>query len=414
MLLCPFEDSHIVHLRPLVDTRPVYGLRTGIHTLLDALRMLLPATGVVLHTRAFLAATAGEAFALPVNRFPAGTDILFVNGRYVPEAGPLLDRIRALPRGAGTVLVQDETVVAAYLASVPEGFALPDTVTPEVFDGLAVETVTDATFVAALPDLVHGVRDAITRDYERVMRGTRQIERPDVMVQDGAFLIEPDHIFMGKGCRIHAATVVDASNGPVYFDDDVVVWPGAIVRGPVFVGAESQVKALASIEGTAIGPGCKVSGEVHTSVFHSCSTKGHQGFVGHTYVGQWCNFGADTNTSNLRNDYGPVSLYDYAAEDFVDTGHQFMGLVMADHAKCSINTMFNTGTVVGVGSNLYGAGFHDRFVPGFSWGEPGAYVPYRLDKFLRVAEVVMPRRNHVLTPAQREMLTYLHAHSHAG
>ncbi|MEM8560544.1 MAG: hypothetical protein AAGG50_22190, partial [Bacteroidota bacterium] len=158
---------------------------------------------------------------------------------------------------------------------------------------------------------------------------------------------------------------------------------------------------------SAVGPWSKVGGEVSQSVVHSYSNKGHDGYLGNAYLGRWCNLGADTNTSNLRNDYGPVTLFDAVAQAFLPTGQQFLGLVMADHAKCGINTMFNTGTVVGVASNVYGGGFVPRLVPSFAWGgwQERGFVPYRIDKALQVAEAVMKRRDIVLTDAERTLLT---------
>ncbi len=408
MLLCPFEDAATVHLRPLVDTRPVYALRLGLFSPLDLFRKLIRANGVVLHARPYLAAAANAEHGLPVNRLPENVAVLFVNGRYVPQKDALLDRINRLEGGSGVLLMQDDTLVAAYLPEVPAGFRLPEFVTAELFGSLPVEQVSTHALLSDVPGLIHGVHHAIARDFDVQTENRRQIERAGTVVQDGAHLIEPDALFLAPGATVRAGAVLDASEGPIYLDENAAVMPGAVVRGPVYVGVGSRINALASVEGVAIGPGCKVGGEVHTTIFHSFSNKAHQGFVGHTYVGRWCNFGADTNTSNLRNDYGPVSLYDYAAGDFVDSGKQFLGLALGDHSRCAIDTTFNTGTVVGVGCNLYGPGFHDRFVPAFSWGEPGAYAPYRLDKFLRVAEIVMPRRDRTLTDVERDMLAYLH------
>lgn len=409
MLLCPFEDDQVAHFRPLVDTRPVYGLRVGIHSPLESITARLPHTGLLLHARAYLAAVANEQYGAPVNRFPPGVGVLFVNGRYVPEPGPLLDRLTAIRDGdAGVMLLQGSDVVAAWMPSVPEGFSLPDAVTAEAFQELAVEAVEGATFSCSIPDLVHDVRTSLARDFALRTGGVRQIERTDAMVHPSALVVEPDAIFLAPGAEVRPGAILDASEGPIYLDQRSIVMPAAVLRGPVYVGVGSRINVGANVEGTAIGPGCKVGGEVHTALFHACSNKAHQGFLGHSYVGQWCNFGAGTDASNLRNDYGSIALYDHAAGDFVDTGRQFMGLVFGDHSRCGIDSTFNTGTVVGVGCNLYGPGFHDRFVPAFSWGEPGAYAPYRLDKFLRVADTVMQRRDLRLTDADRAMLTQLH------
>ncbi len=410
MLLCPFEDAAAGAFRPLADTRPVYDLRRGLFTAREALAHLVPHTGLVLHCRARLAPKMREALDVPVNYFPAGTGILFVNGRWVAEKGDVLARLQGVRDGdAPFALVHEGALVAAWVPALPPGFALPDAVGPEAFGFVPRETVDGARLHAAIPDLIYDVRDALRRDVALLTRGLRAIERPGATVHPAALLVEPDAIFVAPGGQVHAGAILDATEGPIFLAENASVMHGAVLRGPVFVGAGSRVNVGANVEGAAIGPGCKVGGEVHTSIFDGNANKSHQGFVGHSYIGRWCNLGADTNTSNLRNDYGTVSLYRYDRGDFVDTGRQFMGLAMGDHAKCSINTMFNTGTVVGVGCNLYGAGFHSRFVPAFSWGEPGAYLPYRLDKFMRVAEIVTARRDHTLTVAERELLAALHA-----
>lgn len=413
MLLIPFEDAQALHLRPLVDTRPVYALRLGIRTLLQTHRAAFPnATGVILHARGYLAASAREAHDLPANRIPAGTDVLLVNGRWIAGAGDALARVQEGARKGAKLFTQGDDVVAAWLPGLTESAELPDLLDAHALVRMAggsperVELST-ARLVTGLPDLVHGVGDAIERDWAALRRGYKQIERENVTLSPSASLVNEDDIFLAEGVTVKAGAVVSAEDGPVYLDQGVTVHEGAVVRGPLYLGPASHAKAGARLDALAAGPGCKIGGEVHTTVFQSFSSKAHDGFFGHSYVGQWCNVGAGTDTSNLRNDYGQVKLYDVHAGEALDTGHQFMGLVLGDHSKCSIGTTFNTGTVVGVGCNLYGPGFHDRYVPAFSWGSPGAYSGYRIDKFLRVARAVMPRRDRELTAAQEELLRFL-------
>jgi UDP-N-acetylglucosamine diphosphorylase/glucosamine-1-phosphate N-acetyltransferase len=198
--------------------------------------------------------------------------------------------------------------------------------------------------------------------------------------------------------------VLDASGGPIHLDDGATVMAQAVLRGPAYVGPKAQIKVGANVTGSAIGFWCKLGGEVHDSVLHSLTNKAHAGFLGHSYLGRWCNLGADTNTSNLKNDYGEVTLYDTETGAFEPTGRQFVGVVMGDHSKCGINTMFDTGTIVGVSCNLFGAGFPARHVPSFSWGGPESFTTYRLDKALQVADTVMRRRDRHLTDADRENL----------
>ncbi len=413
MLLVPFEDSGALALRPLVDTRPVYDLRLGIRSTLQTIQAAFPnATGTILHTRDYLAATARAEHGLPANRIPAGVDVLFVNGRWIAGAGDALGRVEQALRGSAKLFVQDDTVVAAWIPAMLDAADLPDFIDAEELTrlgGPSTEHValSTAKLVESVPGVVHGVRDAIERDFAVLRRGYRQVERENVTMSPSAVLVDEDAIYLAEGVTVKANAVLSAENGPIYLDAGVTVHEGAVLRGPLYMGPMSHANTNAKLDGIAVGPGCKIGGEVHTTIVFGFSNKAHDGFMGHTYVGQWCNIGAGTDVSNLRNDYGPVSLYSMHERAMQSTGKQFMGLVLGDHSKCSIGTTFNTGTVVGVGGNLYGPGFHDRFVPAFTWGSPGAYTPYRVDKFLRVAEAVMPRRDRELTPEQEELLRYL-------
>ncbi len=294
--------------------------------------------------------------------------------------------------------MQDGTVVAAVLPGARADVPLST---------LAAEAPAEALGGALLVTRLWHLAPQVARFIEEEVRRYAPVAGHAANVHPSAVLVNPDAITLGEGVRIRAGAVVTAEEGPVVLLDGAEVGEHAVVRGPCIVGRGSTVKPLASVEGTIIGPGCKVGGEVHTSLLLGRANKAHAGFLGHSVIAHWCNLGASTDTSNLRNDYGDVSLYDPVAQDFAPTGAQFLGLVLGDHSKCGIGTTFNTGTVVGVGCNLYGAGFHDRHVPSFSWGEPGAYVPYRFDKFTRVAEAVLARRHLTLHPDERAALERL-------
>jgi UDP-N-acetylglucosamine diphosphorylase/glucosamine-1-phosphate N-acetyltransferase len=413
MLLIPFEDAASLRFRPLVDTRPVYDLRLGIRSPLAIAQAAFPnASGTALHARSYLAATVREQHDLPVNRIPEGVDALLVNGRWLAYPGDALDRISDAVGGEATAFVQDGTLVAAWIPARSSSADLPDLLDPEALADLVGGSIkqielSTAHLLTDIASLIHGVGEAVERDFEALRRGYRQVEREDVTLSPSAVLVDPDAIYLAPGVTVKAGAVLSAESGPIYLDEGVTVHEGAILRGPLYLGPACHANVNAKLDTLAAGPGCKIGGEVHSTLFYGFSNKAHDGFVGHSYVGQWCNIGAGTDTSNLRNDYGPVALYDLNAGEVRPTDQLFLGLILGDHSKCSIGTTFNTGTVVGVGGNLYGPGFHDRFVPSFSWGTPGAYQPYRIDKFLRVAEAVMPRRDRTLTEAQEELLRYL-------
>jgi UDP-N-acetylglucosamine diphosphorylase/glucosamine-1-phosphate N-acetyltransferase len=200
------------------------------------------------------------------------------------------------------------------------------------------------------------------------------------------------HIFIEKGAKI-SCSILNAENGPIYIGKNTEIMEGAIIRGPFAMGENAVLKMGAKIYGpTTLGPHCKVGGEVNNSVFFGYSSKAHDGFLGNSVIGEWCNLGADTNNSNLKNNYAEIKLWNYEMERFKKTGLQFCGLIMGDHSKCGINTMFNTGTVIGVSANIFGSGFPRNFVPSFSWGGASGFQVYKLHKVFEVASKVFERR----------------------
>jgi UDP-N-acetylglucosamine diphosphorylase/glucosamine-1-phosphate N-acetyltransferase len=261
-------------------------------------------------------------------------------------------------------------------------------------------------------DLLGTLDAALRRDF-KAAAGPYNIldtiyDRQGADVHPSVVAIRPEHILLSEGVNVKAGAVLSAEDGPIHLGPGTTVGEQAVVRGPLYLGAEAQVRIGANVGSAAFGPWCKIGGEVHSTVVQGYTNKAHAGFLGHSVLGQWCNLGADTNNSNLKNDYGPVSAYDPAAGALVDTGRQFAGLFMGDHGKAGINTMFNTGTVVGTNCNVYGGGFPPRYVPPFSWGSPDVgFAPYRLGKALRVAETMMARRDVKLTDADRTLLTTL-------
>lgn len=216
------------------------------------------------------------------------------------------------------------------------------------------------------------------------------------------------NIFLEEGAVVEGA-FLNATHGPIYIGKDAEVMEGSLIRGPFALCEHAVVKMGGKIYGgTTIGPFCKVGGEVSNSIFYGYSNKGHDGFVGNSLIGEWCNLGADTNTSNLKNNYGKVSTYSFEQQKEVQTDVQFMGLTMGDHSKCGINTMFNTASVVGVSVNVFGAGFPDKFLPSFSWGGSEGTVPYRFEKAIEYANAMMERRNLQLTEQEISILRHIH------
>jgi len=405
MHLCVFEDDQAAHFLPVVHTRAVYDLRLGIRTLLQTIRESFGDPGTILHARGYVAPVTAEENELLVNRIPEGLDVLFVNGRWVVEEGDVLDRIRdaTKDRSARVFLLGDE-VLAAWVPGASSRFVEADAITASTFDGMPTEKVDGARMVSRIWDLFSGLDDALRRDYAVRMKGHYVYERPGVRICDGAILSEGEQIYIGPGSVVRPGAILNAEYGPIYIGGDVEIEEHAVVKGPAYIGPKSVIRTNADIRNCAFGFWSKVGGQVDGAIIQSLSNKAHDGYLGESYIGRWCNIGADTNTSNLRNDYAEVVMYDAVAGDFVPTGQQFLGMVMADHSKCAINTAFNTGSVIGVSCNLYGAGLMPRHVPSFSWGGPEDFKEFRLDKALKVAEAVLLRRDHRLTDAERQNL----------
>ena len=241
---------------------------------------------------------------------------------------------------------------------------------------------------------------ALQRDYEKITEGRKSLPIPD-----SVNVVNPEQIFIEEGAILNFVTI-NASKGPVYIGKNSEIMEGSIIRGPLALCEGAVLKLGTKIYGpTTVGPYSKVGGEVNNSVISGYSNKGHDGFLGNSVIGEWCNLGADTNTSNLKNNYAEIRLWDYESGRFASTGLQFCGLMMGDHSKCAINTMFNTGTVVGVCANIFGSGFPRNFIPSFSWGGSQGFTTYLTSKAFEVAKIVMSRRNIEFTEQDEYILT---------
>lgn len=240
----------------------------------------------------------------------------------------------------------------------------------------------------------------IRKDFDLITKGRSS----EPILDSHTIVYNSSQIFIEKGANIKAA-VLNAEAGPIYIGKDTEIQEGAIIRGPFALCEASTVNMGAKMRGdTTVGPHSKIGGEVSNSVLFGYSNKGHDGFMGNSVLGEWCNLGADTNTSNLKNNYAAVKLWDYTRGGFSNTGLQFCGLMMGDHSKCGINTMFNTGTVTGVGANVFGDGYPRNFIPSFSWGGASGFTTFQLKKFDEVATAVMRRRGLEYDEIEKEIL----------
>lgn len=406
MHLCVFEDGIYKNLFPLAHFRPVYDLKCGITTLREKIVRAYPGEKVTLHVRSYLADVVREKNPdILVNEIPdTAGQVLFINGRLLVSAETAKAVGKKYP-GTDVVLTSGNGVAAAWISGQNldrlKGALKEQVIEPGFFGSMDRRELSGAEFIAYPWQLVQHNGTQLVSDFEIITDGN-----PGVLgkVYEGAHLLNLSRIHIEEGAVVKPGVVLDAEEGPIYISRDAKIMPNAVIVGPAFIGEKSIVKIGAKIyENTTIGEVCKVGGEIEESIVHAYSNKQHEGFIGHAYLGEWVNIGADSNNSDLKNDYGNVKVYNNGS--LVDTGSQFVGLTMGDHSKCGINSMFNTGTVVGVCCNIFGAGIPPNHVPSFSWGgASNGFVTYRIDKVVDVVRKVMARRKISLSDANERFL----------
>jgi len=404
MNIAIYEDKKTENFFPLTYLRPVYDLRCGILTLREKIELQFPGAEFILRVRNFLFDKSKENYPdYQVNDFSGADSILFINGRILADA----DLPELLQTDADNVLFycNDEIVAAKTNVSDYEDFffLLINDLENDSF-GYFDKIKIDVQMIEYPWDLVRNNGDEIAKDFQTLVDGSRPLINGNVY--DGAHLPNMGNIFIGENSEIKPGVVLDAENGPIYIGKNVVVFPNAVIEGPCFIGDNSKIKIGAKIyENVSIGEVCKVGGEVEETIIHSYSNKQHDGFLGHSYLGSWVNLGAGTNNSDLKNNYGSVKVTINDKE--IDSGSMFVGLTMGDYAKSGINTMFNTGTVVGVCSNIFGSGFPEKYIPSFAWGGAEGFEAYNLEKAIEAAKKVMQRRNVEFTKADEKLLRFI-------
>ena len=361
-----FDGAVRNQLLPFTFTRPVADIRIGILTIREKWEKFLGSTTTTV-TEEYLS-----------DKFPMVEleQNVLINASFCPSENLVL-LIKNLQENQA-IFYNDEPL--AFYANEDQEID---------FDAFTVTQYTDDDVlrIENTWDIFEKNHQAIKRDYDVLTQG-----RTSEAIPQTTIAFNHEHIFIEKGAKVMCASL-NATDGPIYIGKDTVLMEGATIQGPFALCEHSSIKMGAKIYGgTTIGPHCKVAGEVANSVMMGYSNKGHDGYMGNSVLGHWCNLGADTNTSNLKNNYAQVRLWDYDTEKFAKTGTQFCGLMMGDHSKCGINTMFNTGTVVGVSANIFGAGYPRNFIPSYSWGGSSGMETYNTTKAFEVAAVVMARR----------------------
>lgn len=356
-------------LLPLTYFRPISLLRVGIHTIKElweqALSSQVEVLPVALHKELFGSASIDE-------------QAILIDSRVLPNED-VVKAIKDLQQGEQLVL-NDGTVIAKW------------------GEPTATKKVDDIITVRHPADLIRYLPELIT--FGSWKDRLKPLQQTDLCPTIFGSI---DNIYVGKNVRIDPC-FIDTSSGVVIIDDHAHIMQGAMITGPAYIGPHSVIKMGAKIYGpVALGPYCKVGGEVSHTIFQGYSNKAHDGFIGHAFISEWVNIGADTNNSNLKNTYGPVKMWDYVEKRFVNTRMQFLGLIIGDHTKVGINTMFNTGTVIGVSANIFGSGFPRTFIPSFAWGGPQGFITYNVERSLDTARRMMARRNVQLTPEYEQL-----------
>ena len=378
-----FEDNRNQFL-PLVYTKPLAKIRVGILTIEDKWKQHFLKHDVTITTSYVSEDYLSKKFPLK-----EAQENIFINARFFPNER-LVDFIINNMINDEAILF-GESVVASKCTL--EQFKTESYSVKECNESVISIELKSVTDIFSKNDV------AIQDDFDLITVGRKSAELSNTNILIG------NNIFVEEGAKVEAS-VLNSTTGPIYIGKDAEIMEGCLVRGPLAMSENSALKMGAKIYGaTTLGKFSKIGGEVNNCVIQDYSNKGHDGFLGNSVIGEWCNLGADTNTSNLKNNYAEVKLWSYDSERFTKTGLQFCGLIMGDHSKCGINTMFNTGTVVGVSSNVFGSGFPRKFVSSFSWGGASGVATYRVDKVFEVAETVMKRRGVELTDYDKNILT---------
>lgn len=372
------DGAHRNALLPFTYTRPVGAIRIGILTIKEKWDKWLN-TSCSYSTETYLA-----------KKFPilSQDKNLIINASFLPNA-ELVASIKELKLGEAILFNND---VIAHVATDDNTEFVASAYTTKPYTG---EVIT----VKNTWDIFSKNAEALASDFALLTKG-----RKSQPIPESNTVSAPENIFLEEGAKV-ACSILNATSGPIYIGKNAEIMEGSMVRGALALCENAVLKMGAKIYGAStFGPYCKVGGEVSNCIFFGYSNKGHDGFMGNSVLGEWCNIGADTNTSNLKNNYAQVRLWSYETEGFAKTGLQFCGLMMGDHSKCGIDTMFNTGTVVGVSANIFGSGFPRNFVPSYSWGGASGFTEYKTNKAFETATAMMGRRKIVFDATEQAIL----------
>lgn len=376
-----FDGSTRVNLLPLTYTKPVADLRIGILTIREKWEKWLNTTTT----------TITEDYLEEKYPMVEMEENIMINASFLPTES-LVEIILSLQ--PNQVIMQKNEIIAFFSKD-----------SQEEIDFNTFETINYTEKIIQLKhtwDIFSNNGEALEDDFKLITK-----DRKSATIPKTVHCINKKQIFLEEGVSIEIG-VLNASKGPIYIGKHAEIQEGSMIRGPFAMGEYSVVKMGTKIYGpTTLGPKCKIGGEVNNAILSGFCSKGHDGYLGNAVIGEWCNIGADTNNSNLKNNYAEVKMWEYDKERFVKTGLQFCGLIMGDHSKCGINTMFNTGAIIGISANIYGSNFPRNFIPSFSWGGAAGFKTYNIDKALETAELVIKRKNEDFTEKDQAILSHV-------
>ena len=376
-----FDGPSRNNLLPFTYTRPVADIRVGILTIREKWESFLESTTT----------TVTEEYLSDKYPMVEMDENVMINASYLPSF-ELVEMVVNLKENQA--IFNGENVIAFF---AKEG---QDDIDFETYD--AIEFDKAVIEINNTWDIFDKNAEILQLDFDLITKG-----RKSQPISKTNHLIHPERIFLEEGAKVEFS-ILNATDGPIYLGKDSEIWEGSLIRGGLALCEHAIIKMGGKLYGAnTIGPYSKVCGEVSNAVIFGYSSKGHEGYLGNSVIGEWCNIGADTNNSNLKNNYAEVKLWSYETERFAKTGLQFCGLMMGDHSKCGINTMFNTGTVVGVSANIFGSGFPRNFIPSFSWGGAAGFTEYKTNKVFEVATVVLKRKDLVFDEKDQKILEHV-------
>jgi UDP-N-acetylglucosamine diphosphorylase/glucosamine-1-phosphate N-acetyltransferase len=379
-------DREREHLLPIVFTRSIGEIRIGILTIREKWEKYTNAA-INLKTAEYLQ----NKYTLPQTT----EETLWIDARILPNKD-LVNEILKLE--INQILIYDNNFIAVRSKNYSENIInsqIQNNINCKIYNE-------DIKFIKRTWDIFSLNGEEIIKDFELLTRNRQSENIPNFV-----YAKRRDNIFIEKGVKLSPCSL-DAEGGCIYLGKNSEIMDFATIKGPVALGEHSQIKAGAKIySNTTIGPHCKIAGELNNVIFQSYSNKAHEGFIGNAYIGEWCNIGADSNNSNLKNTYEKIKMWNYALNSYEDTGLQFAGLIMGDHTKLGINTMLNTGTVIGCSCNIFGAGFPRTFIPSFRWGGASGLQIYDFNKAILTATNMMYRRDKVLSNVDIEILKWI-------